>query len=76
MDLLDQTADIDEPLGIDCEWRPSMNVFHKAQGPSIIQIADSKNCYIIDLIALRNCQLLADKLQKIFENRITTGFGF
>ena len=36
LDLLDETVGIDEPLGIDCEWRPSMSVFHKAQGPSIM----------------------------------------
>ena len=35
-ELLMETAENDEPIGIDCEWRPSMNVFHKAQGPSII----------------------------------------
>ena len=28
--LLDKTSKDDEPLGIDSEWRPSMNVFHKA----------------------------------------------
>lgn len=30
LDLINETIEMDEPLGIDCEWRPSMNVFHKA----------------------------------------------
>ena len=75
-ELLMETAENDEPIGIDCEWRPSMNVFHKAQGPSIIQICDSKNCFIIDLIQMKNSVRLADILQKVFEDRIVVGFGF
>ena len=49
LDLLSK----EDPIGIDSEWRPSMNVFHKPQGPSILQISDSSNCFIIDLINLR-----------------------
>ena len=30
IDLLMATTDEDEPIGIDSEWRPSMNVFHVA----------------------------------------------
>ena len=25
-----------DPLGIDSEWRPTLNVFHLSRGPSII----------------------------------------
>lgn len=74
--LLVDSAKDDEPIGIDCEWRPSMNVFHKAQGPSIIQICDSKNIFIIDLLKMKNSVLLANILQKLFEDRIVVGFGF
>ena len=41
-----------EPLGIDSEWRPTLNVFHNSRGPSIIQISDSKHCFIIDFMSL------------------------
>lgn len=65
-----------EPLGIDCEWRPSMNIFHVTQGPSILQVSDSQTCLIIDLITLRNSKELCSKLKHLFKTRLIVGFGF
>ena len=36
LDLLKESLKDDEPIGIDSEWRPTMNVFHQTQGPSIL----------------------------------------
>lgn len=53
-DFLKLIMAVDEPLGIDLEWRPSLNVFHEAQGPSIMQLSNSKNCFIFDLLSLKD----------------------
>ena len=66
----------DSPIGIDSEWRPSMNIFHQPQGPSILQISDQNNCFVIDLIGLKDSQKLSGMLKEIFETRILAGFGF
>jgi hypothetical protein len=66
----------DEPIGIDSEWRPSMNVFHQPQGPSILQLSDSKHCFIVDLIQLKKSTKLSDALKELFNTRLIVGFGF
>mmetsp|Transcript_1928 Transcript_1928/g.2759 ORF Transcript_1928/g.2759 Transcript_1928/m.2759 type:complete len:118 (+) Transcript_1928:1428-1781(+) len=58
--------DGDEPVGIDSEWRPSMNVFHQSQGPSILQLSTSKQAVIVDLLTLRYSEALAAVLKELF----------
>ena len=67
----------DEPIGIDSEWRPPLNVFHQTLGPSIIQLSDSKNAFIIDVISLEDkIDRLTTHVKKALGNRLLVGFGF
>ena len=61
-DLFELTKEADEPIGIDSEWRPSMNVFHESQGPSIVQLSDSKTCLILDMLALKKLEVFSQRL--------------
>lgn len=65
-----------EPLGIDTEWRPPLNIFHKIQGPSILQLSGSNMAFVIDLLALKSSSELCEILQFVFTQHPIIGFGF
>ena len=66
-----------EYIGIDTEWKQSMNIQNKIE-VSIIQMCDftEKNIMIIDLITLNKINNFYEYFEKMFKNKKFIGFSF
>ena len=66
-----------EYIGIDTEWKQSMNIQNKIE-VSIIQMCDftEKNIMIIDLITLNKINNFYECFEKMFKNKKFIGFSF
>ena len=66
---------IDQPvIGFDIEWKPNLTKFVKLR-PSLLQISDFANVYMIDLLMLGDSTKLDKTLIKIFTNEISLKLG-
>jgi hypothetical protein len=71
--LLDSLRD--EPfLAVDCEWRPGLSMYDKSP-LALMQIGSSSKIFLIDLIALKDSQVLDQHLTAIFQSHESTIVG-
>jgi len=57
---------LDMPLiGIDSEWRPALVKFNHTN-VALLQIGNTQNVYLIDMVALKESQVLDELLVKVF----------
>lgn len=61
-------------LGVDCEWRPNI-VKEIKSGVALLQIGDLKDIFLIDMIALRESEVLDELLCRVFSNDKTNIIG-
>ena len=61
-------------IGLDAEWRPNMTKFIKTR-PSLLQISDASNVYIVDLLSLSSSPKLNDILGQVFQDETSLKVG-
>jgi ribonuclease D len=61
-------------IAIDTEWIPDTNGVQK--GISIMQLADEKRVYILDILSLSSVNKFYEILEKKLKNKIILGFNF